>query len=372
MLSIGNGVKGYFNNTMKNYVNPLVVEVNMPQDKSKSPLPADDPRSNMFSMMGSQTPFEEKDIEKLKGIKNVKSVEEGFNLISLGTNSVTYNDKKTAVMAVATISSNITSSNIKKGSLPKKDEIVLNEALAKKLGDDIVGKKITLNISIDEHSYKNDFTVSGIYSPGATTPMSDMDMTYVNYNDLKELLKNENYELKPTTMYLITDNKNYTEGIKSEIEKLGYGGSSQEIMTKMFTQMIDMITYVLAGISGISLLVSAIMILVVLYISVVERTKEIGVLKAIGARRKDIKRIFVSEAFLIGLFSGVIALGISSIIMMAANTVSNKAFGINVVNITPAYALFGVGASIIISMIAGIMPASKAAKLDPVESLRRE
>ena len=193
---------------MKNYVNPLVVEVNMPQDKSKSPLPADDPRSNMFSMMGSQTPFEEKDIEKLKGIKNVKSVEEGFNLISLGTNSVTYNDKKTAVMAVATISSNITSSNIKKGSL---------------------------------------------------------------------------------------------------------------------------------------LLVSAIMILVVLYISVVERTKEIGVLKTIGARRKDIKRIFVSEAF-----------------------------GINVVNITPAYALFGVGASIIISMIAGIMPASKAAKLDPVESLRRE
>ena len=222
---------------MKNYVNPLVVEVNMPQDKSKSPLPADDPRSNMFSMMGSQTPFEEKDIEKLKGIKNVKSVEEGFNLISLGTNSVTYNDKKAAVMAVATISSNITSSNIKKGSL---------------------------------------------------------------------------------------------------------------------------------------LLVSAIMILVVLYISVVERTKEIGVLKTIGARRKDIKRIFVSEAFLIGLFSGVIALGISSIIMMAANTVSNKAFGINVVNITPAYALFGVGASIIISMIAGIMPASKAAKLDPVESLRRE
>ena len=128
---------------MENHVNPLVVELNMAQYKSKSPLPADDPRSNMFSMMGSQTPFEEKDIEKLKGIKNVKSVEEGFNLISLGTNSVTYNDKKTAVMAVATISSNITSSNIKKGSLPKKDEIVLNEALAKKLGDDIVGKKIT-------------------------------------------------------------------------------------------------------------------------------------------------------------------------------------------------------------------------------------
>ena len=91
----------------------------------------------------------------------------------------------------------------------------------------------------------------------------------------------------------------------------------QETMTEMFTQMMDVISYVLAAIAAVSLVVSAIMILVVLNISVVERTKEIGVLKALGARRKDIRRIFVSEAFLIGLSSGdawrYVDLGLASI-----------------------------------------------------------
>src|SRR5699024_11624445 len=84
---------------------------------------------------------------------------------------------------------------------------------------------------------------------------------------------------------------------------LGYTGSMQEQMTEMFTKMLNIITWVLTAIAAVSLVVSAIMILVVLNISVVERTKEIGVLKALGARRKDIRRIFASEAFLIGITS---------------------------------------------------------------------
>ena len=136
--------------------------------------------------------------------------------------------------------------------------------------------------------------------------------------------------------------------------------------------MLDILTIVLAGIAGISLVVSSIMILVVLYISVVERTKEIGLLRAIGARSKDVKRIFVLEAFFIGLSSGVIGLIGSYVISIFVNKASIQMFDMKVMNITVWYALAGVGVSIIVSMLSGLFPANKAAKLDPVDSLRTE
>ena len=146
----------------------------------------------------------------------------------------------------------------------------------------------------------------------------------------------------------------------------------QETMTDMFTQMLDVITYVLAAIAGVSLVVSAIMILVVLNISVVERTKEIGVLKALGARRKDVRRIFVSEAFLIGLGSGLLGVVITEILGFAINSVTKPSYDVNVVSLEPQFLISGIIISIVISMLAGLLPANRASKLDPVESLRKE
>jgi len=136
--------------------------------------------------------------------------------------------------------------------------------------------------------------------------------------------------------------------------------------------MISILTYVLSGIAAISLVVSSIMIIVVMYINVVERTKEIGIIKAIGAREKDIRRIFVSEAFLIGLFSGTAGIVGSYFFMKGINLMSNKLFNISLVLIKKYYEILGISLSIIISTLAGLLPANKAAKLDPVESLRRE
>jgi ABC-type lipoprotein export system ATPase subunit/ABC-type antimicrobial peptide transport system permease subunit len=373
MLSLGNGIKGYFSDTMNSYVNPLVVEVNMPNDETgnnkENGIPNKPP---IMEFMGAKKPFKQEDIDKLSNIDNVTSVEKGFNLMSMGSNTLTYGYKESKLVIVSTISSNLTDSNVKEGSMPKENQILINESVAKDIGEDLIGKNVTVDITIDQKSYKKDFTISGIYSSADNSPTASMSTVYLNYKDLENLCLQNDYKLEPTTMYLVTNNKEYTNNIKTAIEELGYSGSSQEKMTSMFTKMIDVLTYSLAAVSGISLIVSAIMILVVLYISVVERTKEIGVLKAIGARRKDIRRIFVSESFLIGTFSGIIGLAISSLLMIIANTISNRLFGIDIIIINISYAIFGIGVSIIISMLAGLLPASKAAKLDPVESLRRD
>ncbi|MHC3404279.1 ABC transporter permease [Aerococcus sp. Group 2] len=153
---------------------------------------------------------------------------------------------------------------------------------------------------------------------------------------------------------------------------MGYRGSATESLVKTFTEMIDIFTFVLIGVAGISLLVSAIMILTVLYISVVERTQEIGVIKAIGGRRKDIRRIFISESFLIGLFSGLLGGGLAIAFAGLANQVLNQLFQVSMLDITWQFLLIGLAIAVVIATISGLLPANRASKLDPVEALRAE
>jgi len=370
MLSLGNGVKTYFNNTMNSSVNPLVIEVNMPSTKDETVnleiTTIEKPNIN------AQNSFKEEDIQSLSKIENVTSVEKGFTAISMGTNSISYNGKLTGLMRISTTSSNITTSNVEEGTLPKEGEILINKSAQENLGLDVIGKQVTLNILVNQKIVKKEFTVSGIYNTAGGDLTAVMKSAFVNYLDLEKLYSENNNELKPNVMYLNTNSDKNTAAIKEKVKELGYTGSSQDKMSAMFNEMISILTYVLAGVAAVSLIVSTIMILVVMYISVVERTKEIGIIKAIGARQKDIRRIFVCEAFLIGVFSGLIGLFFAFLLMKGINIISVKMFSINLVIIKSSYMVFGVGVSIVISTVAGLLPASKAAKLDPVESLRRE
>ena len=370
MLSLGNGVKSYFNKTMNNYVNPLVIEVNMPSEENE------DINLDVTTVqkpdVNSTKPFEESDIDTLSKIENVSSVERGYSIISLGANSLVYNNKTNNLMNVSTISSNITAANVETGTLPKDGEVLINKALSDNLGKDIIGQKVNLRILANQKILNRDFIVSGVYTTTSGDLTANMKSAFLNYADLEKLYSDNGYKLKPNVVYVNTTNSKYTPQIKQKVNELGYSQSSQEQMASMFNQMIDILTYVLSGIAAISLIVSAIMIIVVMYISVVERTKEIGIIKAIGARAKDIRRIFVSEAFLIGFFSGAIGLIGAYLIMRGINLMSNKLFGVSVVLIKREYAILGVIVSIVISTLAGLLPANKAARLDPVESLRRE
>ncbi|WP_459480590.1 ABC transporter ATP-binding protein/permease [Clostridium saccharoperbutylacetonicum] len=370
MLSFGNGVKAYFNNTMNSYVNPLVIEANMSSDDAETVN--FDIATVQKPNINTQKTFEEEDIQALSKIENVSSIEKGYNIISMGVNSLTYNNKTSNLMRLSTVSSNIINSNIKEGALPKGGEILINKSASDKLGDDVIGKKISIHILVNQKIIDKQFVVSGIYTAVGGDLTSIMKSAFLNYSDLENLYSENKYTLKPNAVYINTSSEKYTTAIKDKVREMGYSVSSQEEMMKLFDQMISILTYVLSGIAAISLVVSAIMIIVVMYISVVERTKEIGIIKAIGARRKDIRRIFVCEAFLIGVFSGIIGLAFAFLFMRGINIISNKLFGIKLVLIKKSYEVFGIVVSIIISTMSGLLPANKAAKLDPVESLRRE
>ena len=145
-------------------------------------------------------------------------------------------------------------------------------------------------------------------------------------------------------------------------------------MTSIMSQMINTITLILTAFAGISLVVSSIMIGILTYVSVVERTKEIGILRAIGARKKDITRIFIAEAGLIGFVSGAVgvivslglALPISKTIARALK-IDNFSAGLDIKSAVGLILL-----SVILTLIASVIPSRMAAKKDPVEALRTE
>ena len=145
------------------------------------------------------------------------------------------------------------------------------------------------------------------------------------------------------------------------------------VMMKSVSNIINTISYVLIAFVAISLIVSSIMIGIITYISVLERTKEIGILRAIGASKKDISRVFNAETFIIGLISGLIGIGVTVLLTIPINSLIYKLTGVAVNVSLPAVAgIILVVISMILTIIAGLIPAKMASKKDPVEALRTE
>jgi len=144
-------------------------------------------------------------------------------------------------------------------------------------------------------------------------------------------------------------------------------------MTDMTGGIMNAITMVLIAFAAISLVVSLIMIAIITYISVLERTKEIGILRALGARKKDITRVFNAETFIIGLCSGGLAIIITYLLTLPINAViENMTDLANVAQLNPIHALLLVAISLTLTLLGGAVPARMAAKKDPVEALRSE
>jgi len=145
------------------------------------------------------------------------------------------------------------------------------------------------------------------------------------------------------------------------------------LMMNSVTTIIDVISYVLIAFVAISLVVSSIMIGIITYISVLERTKEIGILRAIGASKKDISRVFNAETFIVGLVAGLLGIGVTVLLNIPINIIIKNLVGISTISVLPiGGAIILVVISMLLTVIAGLVPSKMASKKDPVEALRTE
>ena len=163
----------------------------------------------------------------------------------------------------------------------------------------------------------------------------------------------------------------FNEG-KEEEDKIIYTDMAAAI-SSLSNGIMDGITIVLIAFSSISLVVSSIMIGIIMYISVLERTKEIGILKALGARNKDVTRVFNAETFIIGMASGLIGLIIANLLCIPISSVIKKLTDLeNVARLKVLHELILLFISVSLTLIGGYIPAKIASKKDPVNALRTE
>lgn len=408
MLSFGSGLTGYISSQAKEYSNPYYSTISKSgKDRDGNPL---DENSSMSMMLAPRT-FSNDEIVELAGEINEyleskedsfkvitdgenKNISYGYGIATMGQGNIVYQTEEMETPKLGGIiytystppyysDSKLLSDN---GHLPGENEIVLSEAACKFFDveepEDVVGKEVTLkvNFKIGENlvTINKDVVVSGVID---VSIFANMLVMYVDYDFLNNCVKEaetlNGYPangIDPSLLFIKTEDtktKNLIDKyIKSNRKDLS--GSVEEQLEGMFNEMLSTFSIALAIISGISLFVALIMILVVLYMSVSERTKEIGVLKSIGARKKDIRLLFSTESFLIGVLSGITGIVLSLAVGGIFTLVLNLLIGFAPLKMLWQYFAIAMGLSITISVIAGLYPSSKAAKLDPVESLRHE
>ncbi len=203
---------------------------------------------------------------------------------------------------------------------------------------------------------------------GAST--KDTTLAYLGADTVPVMIQiyPKNFETKKEVLEYLDK---YNEG-KSDNDKIIYTDYAETITT-LSGGIMDAITIVLIAFSTISLIVSTIMIAIITYISVLERTKEIGILRAIGARKKDVTRVFNAETFIIGLCSGILGITIANLLTIPINKVILNLTQLeNVAKLNPMHAITLIIISIVLTLIGGWIPAKMASKKDPVNALRVE
>lgn len=211
--------------------------------------------------------------------------------------------------------------------------------------------------------------------------MGNLSFDYVGMTKENALaMLGENDTLKSLSIYPNSfDSKEkiieYLEGYnknKDDKDKIIYTDYAKEI-GRLLSNIISGITFVLVAFSSISLFVSSIMIGIITYISVLERTKEIGVLRSLGARKKDISKVFNTEALIIGFISGLTGILLTLILLIPINSILYNVTDLkNIGVLNPCHALILILLSITLTLIGGFIPSKIASKKDPVESLRSE
>lgn len=228
-----------------------------------------------------------------------------------------------------------------------------------------------LNFTEDELSR----VVTAMFTKKKSTLANNFSLLgYQDLNDPTQIaVYFTSFDGKTNFMNFLNDYNDLMRSLDQEEKVIDYNDATGALMSSVKV-IVDAVSYVLIAFVSISLVVSSIMIGIITYISVYERTKEIGILRAIGASKHNISSIFNAETFIIGLLSGLFGIGISYLLIPIINVVLHHFTGDIPLNATlaPLSALILIILSIILTLIGGLIPARAAAKKDPVEALRSE
>ena len=211
------------------------------------------------------------------------------------------------------------------------------------------------------NSLEDNMEKLGIVSEDTPSSINIYSTTFENKDKIAKIISEYNARL---------ENDSNKENDEDKIEYTDYIA----MLLSGVTKIINAISYVLIAFVSISLVVSSIMIGIITYISVLERTKEIGILRAIGASKRDVSRVFNAETFIVGLGAGLIGIGISLLLCIPINIIIHALSGVTNLSayLEPMHMVVLVMISMILTVVAGLIPSRMAAKKDPVEALRSE
>ncbi|MEQ6363504.1 ABC transporter ATP-binding protein/permease [Lactiplantibacillus plantarum] len=385
MLGLGSGIQNYMNHQITSQVNPTAVQVSKKTGKVSTAARKKATSAAAYKAAVNQeqvtaaknAEVTTANVKQLAAIKHVKSAKLGYYT----STQVSY--KKTTVTAsLQTDNPTILSKTIKDGSRPENGQVLIGRKLAKKMVgkknyQQALNKKLTVKLATVNRKNQS-VTVSQTLTVSGITGSDDTSVVVLPQT-VKKMLTAKNVAYRPNFAIVQIDKLANVKQVEHQIKAIKGTNKKQQYNYTGIGDLIDSLntyirlaTNVLTGVAGIALLVSAIMIIVVLYVSVSERTREIGVLRALGARKRDISHLFFAEVLTIGVLAAVMGLLFGEGWQFLGNMAIYSLIKYPIVRISGAAMLGGITVSVVISLLAALAPAHMAARLDPVESLSHE
>lgn len=372
---LGNGIAGYMSSQITKVANPQVMSVSRY-------VKSDDDENSAFSESSNTPAFTAAQLDQIKKQKHVSKVESSYTAMNA---TATYNNQNVTMRALTNWTSSNSDDSVKAGHAPTKDgEILIDQsAVAEKFNKnnykDLIGKQVTvsyqaLNAQQENVTVKFTATVSGI----GHSDSQGAQINAVNTTTIQNALKQAGLSANPTDISVKVDDLDNVEDTAASIDKIKDGSNRlyktstiQSIIKKIQTY-VNLATSILSLIAGISLIVSALMIIVTMFMSVAARTKEIGILRALGESKRDIHWLFISESLITGLLSASVATLLAYLAQAGINgalkSIANYAF----VQVTTGDVITAFVLALIISLLAALLPARLAAKLNPIDALSAE
>ncbi|GEO70583.1 ABC transporter ATP-binding protein/permease [Levilactobacillus acidifarinae] len=355
MLSLGSGVNGFIQHEIAGNLNPTSISVTK---KVKD--------NDISSIAMNQS-----DIKKMRAIKHVAHVEKAYYAPSV---QVKYHQKNVTTSYFQTQNRSFLTKNLSAGrNATGLNEIIISKDLAKKYSNQapksMIGRHVTFYINTYDNQHRPVLLSRSLKVVGI---MKTAKSATASWATVASMARAKGINLKASLLVVTIDRLANVKTVQNKVKAAHYQLTGVGSMLDTINNYVKLASYLLAGIAGISLLVSAIMIIVVLYIGVGARTKEIGILRALGASRADIRSLFFSESLILGtLFSSLGAL-VAWGATLGINAASSGFVHYDIAHLNIGFVVFGVTVGILISLIAALAPSWKAARLDPVTALSVE